>query len=61
MSKRPQLAAFAAIALVSLVLLNLPDPVAARAKVLVGSCFLPLFGLVALAAMVYSAVRLVLG
>ena len=46
MLERPQLAAFAAIALVSLVLLNLPDHVAARAKVLLGGCFLPLFGLV---------------
>ena len=45
MLKRPQLAAIVVVALVSLVLLNLPDQVAARAKVLIGGCFLPLFGL----------------
>jgi rod shape-determining protein MreC len=46
MFKRPQLAAFAVVVLVSLVLLNLPDHVSARAKILLSGFFLPLFGLV---------------
>lgn len=46
MSKRPQWVAFGAVVLLVLVLLNLPDSVAARTKLAVSSLFLPLFGLV---------------
>ncbi len=46
MLKRPQWLAWGAVALVTLVLLNLPDQWAARVKVAVGVLFLPLFGLV---------------
>jgi rod shape-determining protein MreC len=46
MSKRPQVVAFVVVAMVSLVLLNLPDQLTGRVKTLIGGCFLPLFGLV---------------
>jgi rod shape-determining protein MreC len=46
MFKRPQWVAFGAVALVGLVLLNLPDQLAARLKIALGALFLPLFGLV---------------
>lgn len=46
MFKRPQWVAFGAVALVSLVLLNLPDQLAARVKIALSALFLPLFGLV---------------
>lgn len=46
MFKKPQLIALGAVVLVVLVLLNLPEPAAAKTKLAVSSLFLPLFGLV---------------
>lgn len=45
MLRRPQFAAWAVVTLVTVVLLNLPDQWASRLKVLLGGCFLPVFGL----------------
>ncbi|MBM3879782.1 MAG: rod shape-determining protein MreC [Verrucomicrobia bacterium] len=46
MSKRPHYWALAGVALVALSLLNLPEATATKAKLVVSSLFLPLFGLV---------------
>jgi len=46
MLKRPHHVAFLAVLLGTVVLLNLPDRAAARAKLAVGSLFIPLFGVV---------------
>lgn len=45
MSKRSYVMAFGVVLVLVLVLLNLPDHAASRAKLAVGSLFLPLFGL----------------
>ena len=54
MFRKPQLIALGAVMLVVLVLLNLPEQPAARAKLVVSSLFLPLFGLVSSAQRVVS-------
>jgi rod shape-determining protein MreC len=46
MYRRPHWIAFGAVALLAMVLLNLPDTVAGRIKLTIGGIFLPLFGLV---------------
>ncbi len=46
MLKRPQWVALGVVFLLALVLLNLPDRLADRVKVVLGTLFLPLFGLV---------------
>lgn len=46
MFRKPQLIALGGVVVLVLVLLNLPEPTAARAKLAVSSLFLPLFGLV---------------
>ena len=58
MFRKPQLIAVGGVLLVVVVLLNLPEPTSARAKLAVSSLFLPLFGLVSSAQrLVTEAVR----